>query len=84
VKAKIQNVTLSLPQPLLRKFRVYAAERNQSMTELMIEAIRRMVDEDDSREAARQRLLKRLENPPNLGTHGVIPWTRDEIYDRTK
>jgi len=84
MKAKVQNVTLSLPQPLLRKFRVYAAERNQSMTALMTEAIRRMVDEEDSREAARQRLLKRIQNPPDLGTHGVITWTRDELYDRTK
>ena len=38
-----QNVTLSLPKPLLRKFRVYAAERNQSMSSLLTEEIRKLV-----------------------------------------
>ena len=35
-----RNVTLSLPETLLRRFRVHAAERNQSMIALMTEAIR--------------------------------------------
>jgi hypothetical protein len=82
VKAKIQNVTLSLPELLLRKFRVYAAERNQSMTALMTEAIRRMLDEQDSQEAAKRRLLERIHNAPNRGPGGTISWTRDEIYER--
>jgi len=63
---------------------VYAAERNQSMTALMAEAIRKMMDEEDWREAAKRRILKRIQNPPNLGTGGKITWTRDELYDRTK
>jgi len=38
-----KNVTLSLPEPLLRKFRVYAASRNRSMTNLMAEAIQTLM-----------------------------------------
>ncbi len=38
-----KNVTLSLPEPLLRRFRIYAARRNESMTRLMAEAVRGMV-----------------------------------------
>ena len=34
-------------------------------------------------ERAKQRLLARLENPPDLGTNGKITWTRDEIHERT-
>jgi predicted nucleic acid-binding protein len=30
---------MSLPEPLLRKFRIYAATRNQSMTSLMADSI---------------------------------------------
>jgi hypothetical protein len=41
-----KNVTLSLPEPLLRRFRVFAAERNQSMTSVMAEAIQGMIDAD--------------------------------------
>lgn len=80
---KTQNVTLSLPEPLLRQFRVYAAERNQSMTALMAEAIRKMIDEDGLREARRRRMMERIHNAPDWGTHGKITWTRDEIWERT-
>jgi predicted transcriptional regulator len=81
---KTQNVTLSLPEPLLRRFRVYAAERNKSMTALMTEAIRKMVDEESSREAATRRILERIRNAPDWGTGGKITWTRDEIWERCK
>ena len=77
-----QNVTLSLSAPLLRKFRVYAAERNQSMTSLMEEAILNLMDRETSREAARRRFFERMENAPNRGTGGKISWTRDEIHER--
>ena len=76
------NVTLRLPEPLLRRFRIYAASRDQSMTQLMTEAIQRMVDEDGKAERAKQRMIERMRNSPDRGTHGVITWTRDEIYDR--
>ena len=77
-----KNVTLSLPEPLLRRFRVYAAERNQSMTSVMAEAIRKLMDEDDKAAAAKRRFLERIRNAPDLGTHGRITWTRDELYER--
>jgi predicted transcriptional regulator len=79
---KIQNVTLSLPEPLMRRFRVYAAQRNKSMSSVMTEAIKKMVDEDGSREAATRRILERIRNAPDRGTHGKITWTRDEVWER--
>ena len=36
----MRNVTLSLPEPLLRRFRILAASRNTSMSALMQAAIR--------------------------------------------
>ncbi|HTP89727.1 MAG TPA: hypothetical protein VMS37_05190 [Verrucomicrobiae bacterium] len=77
-----KNVTLSLPEPLLRKFRVYAAERNQSMTQLMAEAVRRMIDEDGEMERKKRRLMDRIRNATDRGTHGVATWTREELHDR--
>ena len=76
-----QNVTLSLPQPLLRRFRVYAARRNQSMTKLMTEAIKRIIDEGNAGDAAKRRFLARIRNAPDRDTHGVIPWTRNELHE---
>jgi hypothetical protein len=80
---KTQNVTLSLPEPLLRRFRVYAAERNRSMTALMTDAIQKMMDEVGAREAAHRRMMERIHNAPDWGTGGKITWTRDEIWERT-
>ena len=78
-----ENVTLSLPEPLLRKFRVRAAIDNKSMTSLMTEAIRNMVEpQGDEFEKAKQRLLARLENAPDLGTNGKITWSREELHQR--
>ena len=74
-----KNVTLSLPEPLLRRFRVYAATRNESMTHLMSEAIRKMLDEDGEAERAKRRMLARMRNSPN---RGVILWNREELYER--
>ena len=77
-----QNVTLSLPEPLLRKFRVYAATRNQSMTSLMAEAIRNLMDRDEQTAKAKRRFLERIRNAPDRGTGGTIRWTRDELHER--
>jgi len=77
-----QNVTLSLPKPLLRRFRVYAAERNQSMSRVMTDAIEALMNHDTDRESAKRRFLKGIRNAPDRGTGGVITWTRDEIHER--
>ena len=76
------SVTLSLSIPLMRKFRVYAAERNQSMTSLMEEAIVKLMDQQTQRDAARRRFLERARNAPARGTGGKVTWTRDEIHER--
>lgn len=77
-----QNVTLSLPRALLRKFRTYAASRNQSMTAIMTESIRQMVDQDQRNEKAKARFLKRIRNAPDRSAKGKIAWTRHEIHER--
>jgi predicted transcriptional regulator len=74
-----RNVTLSLPEPLLRRFRVYAAARNESMTSLMAEAIRDLLERDEQTAAANRRFLERIRNAPDRGSG---PWSRDEMHER--
>jgi hypothetical protein len=81
-RAVHKNVTLSLPVPLLRKFRTYAASRNQSMTKLMAEAIRTMMEQESEHASAKRRILDRIQNAQDLGTGGVISWTREELHER--
>lgn len=83
VKSKShKNVTLSLPEPVLRRFRVYAASQYQSMTRLMAAAVRKMIDEDAAAARAKRRFFARIQKAPDRGTHGVIRWTRDELCER--
>jgi hypothetical protein len=77
-----QNVTLSLPGPLLRRFRIYAASRNCSMTALMGDAIRTLMDREEGTGQSKRRFLDRIRKAPDRGTRGVIRWTRDELHER--
>src|SRR5262245_58532687 len=73
-----KNVTLSLPEPLLRRFKVYAAAKNRSMSSMMKEAMSKLIEQDEDQEKAKLRFLESLRNAPDLGTKGRITWTRDE------
>lgn len=77
-----RNVTLSLPEPLLRRLRVYAASRNESMTSIMAEAVRELMERDERAAKAKRRFLERIENAPDRGTGGAIGWTREELHQR--
>jgi metal-responsive CopG/Arc/MetJ family transcriptional regulator len=79
---KQTNVTLSLPDSLLRRFRVFAAERNQSMSSLLTLAIREMTEQESQTQKAKRRFLERIRNAPDRGTQGQIKWTRDELHER--
>lgn len=76
------KVPLGLPDALLRKFRIYAATRNQSMTSLAAQAIRDLMERDQQTAAAKRRFLGRIRNAPDRGTGGTIRWTRDELHER--
>lgn len=77
-----KNVTLSLPEALLNRFRVYAAERNQSMTQLMAEAIPALMNEGKRGAGAKRRFMQRIRNAPDRGTKGKIRWSLEELHER--
>lgn len=77
-----QNVTLSLPEPLLRRFRTYATARNKSMTQLTTDAIRALLEQEEGDSKAKRRFLDRICRAPDRGTKGKIRWTRDKLHER--
>lgn len=79
---KTKNVTLSLPETLMRRFKVFAAEKDKSMSALMAELLENAIDSDSARQAAARRFLNRARNAPALGTGGKITWKREDLYDR--
>jgi metal-responsive CopG/Arc/MetJ family transcriptional regulator len=77
-----QNITLSLPKDLLVKVKVVAAERQTSVSSLLTQSLRHLVDQSDEYQRAKQRHLRALERGYDLGTQGKITITRDELHER--
>jgi hypothetical protein len=83
VHRNVKKVTVSLPETLLRRFRVFATSRDQSMTSLMAEAMTVFMGRDANSEKAKRRFLDRIERAPDRGTGGAIRWNREELHDST-
>ncbi len=77
-----RNITLSLPEDLLKQARVIAAKRDTSVSRMVADTLREIVERESGYEQARQRSISRLEKGIHLGTAGKARWTRDELHDR--
>lgn len=78
-----QNVMLALPKDLLRRAKVVAAQRNMSLSKLLVRALEDSIDNDDTYERAHQEYLALIERGFKMGTNGASDWTRDELHERT-
>ncbi len=79
---KARNITLSIPDDVLRRLKIAAAKRETSVSAMLTEALRQLVDEEDGYAEARRRMLADLKTGYKLGTQGRIPWTREELHER--
>ena len=77
-----QNVTLSLPRSLLKKAKVIAAGRDESLSEFLRQSLESRVREATGYRKARARQLKLLKEGYDLGTKGKITTSREDLYDR--
>ena len=77
-----QNITLSVPRELLKRVKRLAADRETSVSALMMQALARLADEDRRYAAARKRALAALRSARSLGTGGRPTWTRGELHER--
>ncbi|MDL2717645.1 MAG: CopG family transcriptional regulator [Acidobacteriota bacterium] len=82
MKKPIQNITLSLPKPVLRKVKILAVERQSSVSALLTGFLEEIVEREDAYAAARERALTRLARPVSLGTKGTVEWSRDSLHER--
>lgn len=77
-----QNITLSLPKDLLMRARHLAVERGTSLSGMLADFLREMVEQDRARRLAQARIEERVAEGFDLGTKGAIGWTRDELHER--
>lgn len=77
-----QNVTLSLPQNLLRQAKHIATKRHKSLSEFMRESLEQKVEEASGYKKAMDRQLKLMSEGLDLGTGGTITISRDDLHER--
>lgn len=77
-----RNVTLSLPEPLLRDAKVLAAQQHLSLSRLMTQALEDVVNAADGFDAARRHLEALMSESVSEIPGGRIDWTRDALHER--
>ena len=75
-----QNITLSLEKELIKKGKIVAAQRETSISKMLGELLKEIVDKEDQYEAAKRNALQTLQQGLNLG--GSFTWKREDLYDR--
>ncbi|ACY22170.1 hypothetical protein Gbro_2962 [Gordonia bronchialis DSM 43247] len=75
-----RNITLSLPEELVRKAKVIAAERDTSVSALVAELVEHLAGGSEDFDRAWAHEIDRM-------THsgmsvGDVTWTRDQLHDR--
>lgn len=79
---KLQNVTISLPGDLVREAKHLAVDEGVSLSKFIANLVAERVKSRRDYEEARERYLHILDRGFDLGTHGHITWTRDELHER--
>lgn len=75
------NITVAIEPGLLKKARAVAARRGQSVSALLADELRDLVEEDARYTAARKRALSLLLSPLPLGG---APLRREELHERRR
>ncbi len=73
------NITVAIEPRLLKRARAVAAQRGQSVSALLADQLRELVDEDARYTSARKRALSLFQNPLSLGG---VPLRREELHER--
>jgi hypothetical protein len=76
-----RNIALPLPEEYLREARALAARRATSVSQMLADILKEMVEHETRYDRARERSLARLRHATDLGTGGCIDWSRDGKKD---
>jgi predicted transcriptional regulator len=77
-----RNITLALPEEVLKQVKIIAAKRETSVSAMLREKLKELVQEEDEYSQAMREALEALEHGFELGTYGKATWTRDELHER--
>jgi predicted transcriptional regulator len=77
-----RNVTLALPEELLRRLKILAAQQDTSISALLTATLSDLADQEEGYAVARDAMISDMERGYDLGTCGQITWSRDSLHER--
>ena len=77
-----RNITLCVPRELLRRIKRIAADRDTSVSAMMVRALEQLADEESRYTSARKQMLNAIRNARSLGTGGQAPSAREALHER--
>ena len=75
-----QNITLSIDKEIIKKGKVIAAQKDTSISKMLSDQLKEIVEREDQYEAAKRDALQALKEGFHLG--GRISWKREDLYER--
>lgn len=78
----MRNVTVSLPDELLREARHMAVDQGMSLSKFLASLLEERVRSSAHYRAACQRQKTLMRAGFDLGTGGRATWTRDDLHER--
>ena len=75
-----QNITLSIEKDIIKKGKIIAAQKDTSISKMLSEHLKQIIDRAEQYEAAKRSALRTLKKGFHLG--GEITWKREELYER--
>lgn len=75
-----QNITLCLDKEIITKGKIIAARKDTSISKMLGDQLKEIVDREDQYEASKRNALAALKKGFHLG--GKITWKREDLYER--
>ncbi len=66
----------------LKEVKIIAAKRGTPVSAMLREKLEALVTDENDYALAKREALAALEHGYDLGTHGKVNWTRDELHER--
>ena len=79
---RTRNVTLALPEELLGRLRVIAAQQDTSISAMLTASLQQLADQEQGYSEAHRGMMEDMRRGYDLGTGGKITWTRESLYER--
>jgi len=77
-----RNVTLALPEDLVRRLKILAARQDTSISALLTATLSGLADREEGYAEARDAMIRDMVRGYDLGTRGRVSWTRDSLHER--